>query len=110
VLLPLVVGLLATSDLAAALIGFEDPLLPHADVLFDVKCQCVRIPPGHRVGACARLLQARADASTVRGHPLRTAVDHALLSEDWRSWNGFGLAHRVVGRTQRWIEDLQPAS
>ena len=101
-LLPLIVGLLATSDLGAALVGLQDPLLPHADVLFDVKCQYVRIPPGHRVGAYARLVQARPDASAGWGHPLRTPVDNALLSEAWRSRNRFGLgpSRRQQGTAQ----------
>ena len=97
-LLPLVVGLLAASDLGAALVSLEDPLLPHADVLFDVERQYVRVPPRHRMGAYARPVEARPDASAVGGHPLRTPVDNALLAEAGRPWNGFGLAFRFVGR------------
>ena len=80
--------------------------LPSASDPESVKCQYVRIPPGYRVGACPRPVKARPDASAVWGHPLRTTVNDALLSETWRSGNGFGLAHSVFGRAQRRIEDL----
>jgi hypothetical protein len=97
-LLPLVVSLLAASDLGATLIGLEDALLPHTDVLVDVECQRIRIPPRDRMCAYGWPMEAGTDASAIGGHSLKTPVNDALLAEAGRPWNGFGLAFVFVGR------------
>src|SRR6516162_3381396 len=107
-LLPLFVGLLAAGHLGAAFVGLKDSLLPDSEVFFSLERQYVRVPPGHRMGADARPVEARSDAVAVGGYPLRTPVDNALCAEAGRSCNSFGLAFRVVWRVQCRIEDLQP--
>ena len=96
--IPLDVGLFATSYLGVALVSLKNPLLPHADVFFDLKRQHIRVPPRDRVRAYARLVETRPNASTRRGHALRPPVDYAVLTKTWCPWNGFGLAFGFVGR------------
>ena len=109
---PLSIGrrLARPSHFGTALVSLQDPLLPQAHVLFDVERQYVRVPPGHCMGAYARPVEARPDASSGRLHPLWPAVDNALLAKSGRSWNGLGLGSRVVGRIQSRVENLQPTA
>ena len=106
---PLGVGFLAASLLGAALVSLEDPLLADTDVLFDLKRQYIRVPPGYRMSTYLRPVEARPYASAVRANSLRTTVDNALLAEAGRSWDRLGLSISLVGRVERRIEDLQPA-
>src|SRR5262245_13870382 len=103
-ILPLDVGLLSTSDPGAALVGLQDPLLPHPDVLFGLAHQYARVPPSHRMGADVRLVEAWADAAAGREHCLRSSIDNAVVPELRRPRNRRGLAFRIVRRVQRRIE------